>query len=111
MNYKLSTPAINGEVVTEGHAKYCRDNGHMTYKVDGVDQGMCPRCGEITVKPMPSAPVRKAAIDFFCAEISHMRLRLDPRIELSDLDLEIMTQMADAWTERQYGFSIRSLFV
>ncbi len=48
MNYKLSTPALNGETVTEGHARYCRDNGHMAHKVDGVDQGICPRCGEAT---------------------------------------------------------------
>ncbi len=49
MNYRLSTPALNGEVVTEGHANYCAANGHMHHTVDGVEQGICPRCGEVTV--------------------------------------------------------------
>ena len=49
MNYKLSTPALNGETVTQGHADYCATNGHMTHTVDGVDQGFCPRCGESTM--------------------------------------------------------------
>ena len=110
MNYKLSTPALNGEVVTEGHARYCRTNGHMTHTVDGVDQGFCPRCGEITRKPAPSEPVRKAAIAYFCETVSHMRGRLIG-VELSDFDCERITQEADCWTERAFGFSIRSLFV
>lgn len=40
--------ALRGDVVTQGHADYCTTNGHATYKVDNVDQGMCPRCGEVT---------------------------------------------------------------
>lgn len=48
MNYALSTPALNGETITQGHSDYCAANGHGTYKIDGVDQGMCPRCGTFT---------------------------------------------------------------
>lgn len=35
-------------VVTEGHAQYCQTWGHATYKIDGKDQGFCPRCGDRT---------------------------------------------------------------
>lgn len=48
MRYGLSTPALNGDVVTQGHTDYCRDNGHATYRIAGVGQGWCPRCGAVT---------------------------------------------------------------
>lgn len=44
--FALETPALTGEVVTEGHARYCRENGHAFNRKDGVEQGWCPRCGE-----------------------------------------------------------------
>lgn len=44
--YANSHPAAMGEVVKQGHVDYCRDNGHATYVVDGIDQGYCSRCGE-----------------------------------------------------------------
>lgn len=44
--YALSFPAINGEVVTQGHADYCQANGHATHTTDGAAHIMCPRCGE-----------------------------------------------------------------
>lgn len=47
MNVALSYPALNGEVVTEAHAAYCVDKGHAVHTVDGVEQAMCPRCGEL----------------------------------------------------------------
>ena len=54
-NYKLSYPAVNGEVVTEGHTNYCKTNGHATHVVDGVESNLCPRCGdnknEISTEP------------------------------------------------------------
>ena len=46
MNYKLSYPAINGETVTQGHADYCKAEGHGTHTVNGVVSPLCPRCGE-----------------------------------------------------------------
>jgi hypothetical protein len=42
---KLDYPAAMGGVVTEGHAQYCRDNGHATHESDGVLSPLCPRCG------------------------------------------------------------------
>jgi hypothetical protein len=45
-------PAAHGRTVTEGHARYCRENGHASFVRDGVDVGMCPRCGDVT----PVAP-------------------------------------------------------
>jgi hypothetical protein len=47
--YLLSYPAASGEVVTEGHARYCRDHGHAAHTVNGVPSPRCPRCGESTV--------------------------------------------------------------
>lgn len=34
-------------VVTEGHAGACKIWGHADYRVDGVLQSRCPRCGEV----------------------------------------------------------------
>lgn len=44
--YADSFPALTGETVTEGHARYCRENGHATHTTDGVVAIFCPRCGE-----------------------------------------------------------------
>jgi hypothetical protein len=44
--FALETPALTGGVVQEGHARYCRENGHMFNRKDGVERGWCPRCGE-----------------------------------------------------------------
>ena len=46
--YRLSYPAVTGDTVTQGHADYCAAHGHGTYTVNGVVQGWCPRCGEVT---------------------------------------------------------------
>lgn len=53
--FRASFPAAAPEsapwtdrVVTEGHAAACREFGHASWKVDGVDVGRCPRCGEVT---------------------------------------------------------------
>lgn len=46
MNVALDMAALNGTVVTEAHAKVCRERGHATHKVDGIEQIHCPRCGE-----------------------------------------------------------------
>lgn len=45
-------PALEGNVVTEGHARYCRENGHATNMILGTNalpesvSETCPRCGE-----------------------------------------------------------------
>lgn len=57
MNIALSYPALNGEVVTEAHAKYCQDNGHASYSLNGVSLDCCPRCGELTIDVEPEAVV------------------------------------------------------
>jgi len=44
----IGFPALTGDVVTEAHARVCAERGHATHTVDGVDQGYCPRCGEVT---------------------------------------------------------------
>lgn len=45
-------PALNNEPVTERHARICREQGHATHTVDGVDTGVCPRCGDVTEAPL-----------------------------------------------------------
>jgi len=55
--FALSYPALNGEVVTEGHAKYCNENGHATHTVDNINTNICPRCGE--TKTAPARPNTK----------------------------------------------------
>lgn len=42
-------PALNGDPVTERHARICREVGHATYVVDGVKQDVCPRCGDVLI--------------------------------------------------------------
>lgn len=48
MNYSMDYPAIDGRVITQGHADYCATNGHATYLKEGVKMGFCPRCGAVT---------------------------------------------------------------
>lgn len=44
----MDYPVPYGRPVTEAHVKICQTRGHVSYVKDGIDQGMCPRCGEIT---------------------------------------------------------------
>ena len=47
-------PLLRDAHPTEAHARYYRENGHATYKIDGRDTGICPRCGEVTETPAPT---------------------------------------------------------
>jgi hypothetical protein len=49
--------ALEGRVVTEGHSRICRERGHATHTVAGVDTGTCPRCGETTIPAKPSPEI------------------------------------------------------
>lgn len=42
----LDFPVVTGGTVTEGHARYCRENGHARHTFDGVVSPWCPRCGD-----------------------------------------------------------------
>lgn len=52
--FRREYPAIStsehwgDRVVQQGHADACARWGHAFHKIDGVDQGRCPRCGEVT---------------------------------------------------------------
>ena len=46
-------PALEGDVVTEAHARICRERGHAFHTIDGVDTGCCPRCGVVTENTLP----------------------------------------------------------
>ena len=43
-------PALDGLPVTQRHADQCARFEHATHTVDGVDSGVCPRCGEVTIE-------------------------------------------------------------
>lgn len=50
-SFPLAQPADahwTDTVITQGHVDYCKEHGHAKYIIDGVDQGRCPRCGELT---------------------------------------------------------------
>jgi hypothetical protein len=46
-------PALTGEVVTERHARICRERGHARHTIEirpgeRVNSDRCPRCGDYT---------------------------------------------------------------
>lgn len=45
--YRTDYPVIEGRTVCQGHADACVEFGHAAWVVDGVDQGVCPRCNEV----------------------------------------------------------------
>jgi len=52
-NFGMSFPALNGEIVMQGHADYCEANGHATHTVTDLEGNTttaerCPRCGKLT---------------------------------------------------------------
>lgn len=63
----LDFPALDGRPVTQGHANMCTSKGHATHTVNGVDTGVCPRCGDVKrvslVKATVSVGARMAALD------------------------------------------------
>lgn len=44
--YAFSYPALLGDVVTEGHVRYCAEFGHGRRTINGEFAPLCPRCGE-----------------------------------------------------------------
>jgi hypothetical protein len=61
VNRNLEMPALNGEVVTEFHARICRVNGHATHRENGVEAMHCPRCGDMTERAQAQLALRQAA--------------------------------------------------
>lgn len=46
--YRNDFPALNHEIVKEGHIKACHEFGCAYHTVDGVADPRCPRCGDLT---------------------------------------------------------------
>jgi hypothetical protein len=42
----MDYPVPYGRPVTEQHTRICAERGHVSYVNNGVDTGICPRCGE-----------------------------------------------------------------
>ncbi len=42
-----SFPALAGRPVTQAHVNRCIRDGHASHTVDGLDDGVCPRCGAV----------------------------------------------------------------
>lgn len=64
---RMDYPVPYGRPVTEAHVKICKEYGCVSYVINGIDQGMCPRCGEVTtseeqVEEIDSEEKGKAAI-------------------------------------------------
>lgn len=77
MNYTLSYPALNGQTITEGHAQYCRDNGHAVHTVDGVKSTLCPRCGAIVRNTIRTGDVVRNIATGNRVHVRHYNLRTD----------------------------------
>lgn len=45
---RMDYPVPFGRVVTEAHARICAEYECVTYVKNGMDMGMCPRCGNVT---------------------------------------------------------------
>lgn len=45
------TPVAHGEPVQQRDVDQCAATGHLVHLVDGVDNGVCPRCGEVKIDP------------------------------------------------------------
>lgn len=70
--FAMSFPALNGEVVMQGHADYCAEHGHATHTSTDLEGNTttgdrCPRCGKLTTEPsaeqIAEAVIRSALID------------------------------------------------
>lgn len=68
--FAMEMPALNGDVVTQGHADYCAENGHATHTTGDDVSPWCPRCGHSIsegretggiIAALPSANDRAAA--------------------------------------------------
>lgn len=65
--FAMSFPALNGEVVMQGHADYCAEHGHATHTVEAEDgtttiAARCPRCGDLLEAPSNPDQTREAAV-------------------------------------------------
>lgn len=82
--------AVNGQTVTQADANACASEGHKTHTVDGVDTGVCPRCGEVKAEAdtaevaeyaysiVPVALVRQGRLGF---EVRKMNARTGALID------------------------------
>lgn len=100
----------------------CKDNPtHVITFDEGTRWAVCTSCanqytGPVEPLPAPVAEIkaenREAAIEYFCTEAeANRRALINSGSKITDAALTLCTQVADAYTERRYGFSMRSLFV
>lgn len=45
--FAMRWPALDGDMVLQGHADYCAKHGHAEHFINTVETGRCPRCGEL----------------------------------------------------------------
>lgn len=58
MHNPTDFPALVDGVVTEAHARVCRERGHATWTIDDEVQPHCPRCGDLLQDPDASNRVQ-----------------------------------------------------
>lgn len=73
----IEYPALNGEVVTEAHARICRERGHATYTQDGIESDFCPRCG--VRKLIDATKTAAAVLVLMMVDVEIGRLRREDR--------------------------------
>lgn len=100
--HPLDYPAADGRTVTEGHARLCRERGHAAFVRDGVDQGTCPRCGEVTeaqpdaLQVQLTATSNKGLLTTFAA-LTHQMTGSDStdlRTQRDAVEAELLRRMA-----------------
>lgn len=69
-NALLDYPAFEGRVVTERHARICRERGHAVCTQEGVMALHCPRCGDEHPRTLMEALARPRQYDRDCVELS-----------------------------------------
>ncbi len=82
---RMDYPVPYGRPVTEAHVKICKEFGCVSYVVNGIDQGSCPRCGEVT-----GEEIERSMIVHFGSLISGIACNATDA-QISDKDVSLVT--------------------
>ena len=92
---RLGYPAVNGDMVTQGHADYCAEYGHAVHMEDSEESPWCPRCGDARMEENPAT--RTAPLFTMDDETAATALGVDYATVIGDaVDVEGTTAYAVA---------------
>ncbi len=114
MSVAMSFPAINGEVVTQGHADYCAEHGHASHTVGTDVSPNCPRCGSsrivVTVPEGQGCYIQEATVvtpgDSAPDAVDRALTILDRHAALRDLIVSIDTYTVTAGERHLYTVTV-----